>query len=73
LIFKRFCDLGDRELTNITKLKAEKHRAIFSKLNKINIFFFVFSPGALSDFGEFLAQEYSDLSGKNLLLIIRNF
>jgi hypothetical protein len=65
--------LGDRELANITKLEIEEHRAVFSKLNGTDFSFFVLSPGALSDFSEFLAQEYPDLSGKNLLLIVRKF
>jgi hypothetical protein len=72
LIFKYLRDLGDRESANIIKLKTEKHRAAFSKLNKINFFFSVFSPGALSGFGEFLTQKYSNLSGKNLPLTVRN-
>jgi hypothetical protein len=66
LILKYLRDLGDRKLANITKLEAEEHHAVFSKVNKIDFFFSVFSPGALSDFGEFLAQKYPDLSGKNL-------
>jgi hypothetical protein len=73
LILKYFRDLGDRESANIAELEAEKHRAIFLKLNKIKFSFSVLSPGVLSDFGEFLAQEYPDLSGKNLLLTVENF
>jgi hypothetical protein len=73
LIFKYFRDLDDRKSANIIKLEVEKYRAIFLKLNKINLSSSVFSPGALSDFSEFLAQEYSDLFGKNLPLIIRKF
>jgi hypothetical protein len=72
LILKHLRDLGDRKSANIIKLEAEEHRAIFSELNKINLSFSVLSPGALSDFSEFLAQEYPDLSGKNLPPIIRN-
>jgi hypothetical protein len=71
LILKYFRDLGDRESANIIKLEAEEHRAAFLKLNIYKKI--VFSPGVLSDFGEFLAREYSDLSGKNLLLTVGNF
>jgi hypothetical protein len=73
LILKYLRDLGDRKLANIIKLEAEEHRAIFSKLNKNNFFSSVFSSGVLSDFGEFLAQKYPDLSGKNLLPTVKNF
>jgi hypothetical protein len=73
LILKYLRDLGDRKSANIIKLETEKHRAIFLKLNKINLSSSVFSSGVLSDFGEFLVQEYSDLSDKNLPPIIGNF
>jgi hypothetical protein len=66
LILKRLRDLGDRESANITKLKAEKHRTVFLELYGINSSSSILSPGALSDFGEFLAQEYPDLFDKNL-------
>jgi hypothetical protein len=65
--------LGDRKSANIIKLEAEKHRVIFLKLNRINFSLSVLSPDALSDFGEFLVREHPDLSGKNLLLIVKNF
>jgi hypothetical protein len=64
--------LGDRESANIAELETKKYRTIFSELNRSNLFLSVFSPGALSDFGEFLAREYPDLFDKNLILIIGN-
>jgi hypothetical protein len=69
LILKYLRDLGDRESANITKLETEEHRAAFLELYGINPFLSVLSPGALSDFGEFLTQEHPDLSDKNLQLI----
>jgi hypothetical protein len=72
LILKRLRDLGNRKSANIAELEAEEHRAVFSELSGINLSFSVLSPGALSDFGEFLAQKYPDLSDKNLLPTVGN-
>jgi hypothetical protein len=72
LILKYFRNLGDRESANIAELEAEKHRIIFLKLNRADLSSPVLSPGALSDFDEFLAQQHPDLSGKNLPPIVGN-